>query len=94
MLSERLGRAASGAERYVVALEGLAGQRYSFRVRAPDESTAVALTVESSDGAQAAIAPLRATGRERTVAVTFPTTGANADGYSTAALTFERAARP
>lgn len=92
--SERLGRAPSGAERYVVAIEGLRGQRYSFRVRAPDESTALALAVESSDGTTAAIAPMRATGTERTVDVTFPSTGANADGYSTATLTFERAPRP
>jgi hypothetical protein len=94
VLSERIGRTASGAERYVVALEGRAGQRYAFRVRAPDESTAAALAVESGDGAKATIAPMRAPGTERVLEVTFPATGANADGYSTATLTFERASRP
>jgi glycogen debranching enzyme len=61
VLSERLGADAS----YVVALEGLAGQSYVFRVNRPD-------------------------GTARPETVTFPTNGANADGYSTMTVRFAR----
>lgn len=58
VLSERL---SSG--KYVVALEGLAGRTYRFRVREPGKA-------------------------EHDADVTFPSTGANEDGYTTRTLTF------
>jgi glycogen debranching enzyme len=58
VLSERL----SGG-RYVVALEGIAGRTYRFRVREPGTAW-------------------------RDVDVTFLTTGANADGYTTRTMSF------
>ena len=60
VLSERI----SGG-RYTVALEGLAGRTYRFRVRAPAKAW-------------------------QDVDVSFPATGANADGYTSRALTFDR----
>ena len=89
VLSERL----SGDERYVVALEGLSGQQYVFEVRAPDEAFARALGATVSAGGSAKLSPV--TGRaQRTVEVTFPSSGANADGYTTATVTSTRSAKP
>jgi glycogen debranching enzyme len=58
VLSERL---SSG--KYVVALEGLAGHTYRFRIREPGKA-------------------------ERDADITFPATGANADGYTARTVTF------
>ena len=92
VLSERL--ATGGArERYVVELEGLAGQRYSFRVRAPDEPAAHELSVSVDGNARATLAPPAPTGRDRTVEVIFPSNGGNADGYVATTLTLDRGAR-
>jgi hypothetical protein len=60
VLSERL-----DGTRYVVALEGLAGTSYTFRVNRPTPD-----------------------GGTRDVTVTFPTTGANADGYTATTVSF------
>jgi hypothetical protein len=81
VLSERLG--AEG--RYAVALEGIAGRAYSFRVRAPDPAIARALKVDVTAGA-ARLADAPGGGVERLVSITFPSAGANADGYTTVTL--------
>jgi hypothetical protein len=89
VLSERL----SGDDRYAVTLEGLSGQEYAFEVRTPDETSARALEAATSAGGLAKLSP--ASGRaQRTVEVTFPSSGANADGYTTAIVTFTRSAKP
>jgi hypothetical protein len=93
VLSERVG-GAPGRDRYTVSLEGIAGQHYAFRVRAPDEATARTLTVQVGGGATAVLTPATPSGRERTVEVTFPRTGGNADGYTAATLVLERSIRP
>jgi glycogen debranching enzyme len=90
VLSERL-HTTSSEERYVVALEGLSGQRYWFAIEAPDDASARSLRGESSAGT-AALEPASA-GRKRTVEITFPTDGANADGYTMATVTFTRTMR-
>jgi glycogen debranching enzyme len=83
VLSERL--SGDGAERYTVALEGLAGRTYRFRVRVPDETGGV--LVVSSAGGKATVAPAPP-GAERIVDVTFPAGGANADGYTATTIAF------
>ncbi len=83
VLSERLG--ADG--RYVVSLEGRAGRAYAFRVLTPDAAAARALTADASGGGAAIVAALPASA-ERTVTVTFPANGANADGYTAAQVSF------
>ena len=89
VLSERL----SADDRYVVTLEGLSGQQYRFEVCTPDEASARALDASVNRGAAVTLSP--ATGRaRRPVAVTFPSSGANADGYTTATVTFTRPAKP
>jgi hypothetical protein len=89
VLSERV--TADG--QYVVTLEGLSGQRYGFEVRAPDETSARALDATVSAGGSSKLSPV--TGRaRRMVEVTFPSSGANADGYTTGTLTFTRSAKP
>jgi hypothetical protein len=90
VLNERL-RATASEEQYVVALEGLSGQRYRFAIEAPDDASARSLRAESSAGT-ATLEPTAA-GRERTVEVTFPADGANADGYTMATVTFTRTVR-
>jgi hypothetical protein len=90
VLSERL-NATSTDERYVVALEGLSGQAYRFVIHAPDDANARSLRAESTAGSASLGA---ASGRGRAVDVTFPATGANADGYTTATVTFTRTVRP
>jgi glycogen debranching enzyme len=58
ILSERM-----PGSRYVVAVEGIAGRTYQFRLHEPGKP-------------------------ERTIDVTFPSAGPNADGYTTRTLTF------
>ena len=65
VLSERIDGSADGTH-YVATLEGLAGHRYTFRVRTPADE------------------------HWRDEIVTFPTSGANADGYTRATLTLGR----
>ena len=89
MLSERL----AGDHRYIVALEGLSGRQYLFDVHTPDEAFARALDANASAGGSARLSPA-ADGAQRTVEVTFPSSGANADGYTTASVTFTRSAKP
>ena len=81
VLSERLGTDG----RYAVALEGIAGRAYSFRLRAPDLAIARALKVDVTAGT-ARLADAPGGGVERQVSITFPTAGANADGYTTVTL--------
>ncbi len=94
VLSERLetaprgGAAAMRPSGYEVALEGIAGRTYSFRVSAPSEAVARSLSAVASTGARATLTPQAAPGDERVVEISFPTTGANADGYTAATVTF------
>ncbi len=87
VLSERLTGAADA--RYVVALEGIAGRTYQFGLRAPESSGAVSATMSVGS---ARVTQASATGAW-VVDVTFPTSGANPDGYSAGMLTL-RAGRP
>jgi hypothetical protein len=82
VLSERLG--AAGA--YVVALEGLAGRSYTFRITAPDRRAR--LDVRVGNGATAVLERPTAEGATRAVTITFPVAGANSDGYTAATATF------
>jgi hypothetical protein len=93
VLSERLAGSGSAAERYAVALEGLSGQRYAFGVRVPDEAMAAALDATASAGASVQVGPKKA-GTLRTVEIIFPSTGANADGYTKTTLTLTGASKP
>jgi hypothetical protein len=88
MLSERLGPAPTGDDRYVLSLEGIAGHTYAFRLLAPDAATAANLVAAASEGASAAVQPAAGPGTEREVRITFPAGGGSADGYSAATVTF------
>ena len=77
VLSERM-----EGGRYVVALEGLAGRGYRFRVRAPS----AAVIAAASAGGSATLGAATADGW-RTLDVAFPRAGANADGYSALTVT-------
>jgi glycogen debranching enzyme len=91
VLSERL----PADDRYAVTLEGLSGRQYVFEVRTPDEGAARALEANASSGGSAKLPTMTGTGRaRRTVEVTFPSSGANADGYTTTTVTFTRSAKP
>jgi len=89
MLSER----GLPGDQYSVALEGLSGRQYTFEVRAPDEAAARAFDATVSAGGSLRLSPATAL-THRSVEVTFPTSGANADGYTTTTLTFTRSAKP
>jgi hypothetical protein len=91
VLSERLG---GNGNRYTVSLEGLSGQTYAFTIRAPDASAATSLGAEPSGGGRATVDPARARDPERTVSITFPSAGANADGYTATTVTFSRTGAP
>jgi len=88
VLSERL----TGAARYVVALEGLAGRTYRFRLRAPDSAAAVSAVTSAASAAGAGSARVTRAGDGATewlIDVTFPPTGGNADGYTAMTLTLQ-----
>jgi hypothetical protein len=93
VLSERINGTGSAGHRYVVALEGLSGRRYAFGIRAPDEAMASALDATASAGASVQLGP-KTPGTLRTVEVIFPSTGANADGYTKTTLTLTGAPKP
>jgi glycogen debranching enzyme len=84
MLSERL----SVEGRYVVALEGIAGKTYTFRVLSPDAGIARVLTAEITPGGSTTLSAASAGAAERTVAITFPSSSGNADGYVAATVEF------
>jgi glycogen debranching enzyme len=87
-----LGERGSG-DQYVVSLEGLSGQTYTFDVRTPDEPSARSLDAAAGGGGAVKLLPAAGQAR-RAVDVTFPPSGANADGYTAATVTFTRSARP
>jgi hypothetical protein len=72
--------------RYTVALEGVAGRSYRFRLRAP--ATGVSITTTAGGSATIGDAPAAAEWRDLTVA--FPRAGANGDGYSAVTLTIRQ----
>jgi len=74
-----------GSRRYEVALEGLAGQTYEFRIIGPDAPAAGNLTAEIGAGAAVRTLPWSG-GTARVIEVTFPADGANADGYTAATV--------
>jgi hypothetical protein len=82
VISERHGADA----RYVVQLEGIARRAYEFRVGMPSPTST--LRVETSAGASATVERTSSIGSVRHVTIIFPDSGANADGYSTATVTF------
>jgi len=90
VLSERLGDAGT----YVVTIEGLAGRRYRFGIRPPDDSVARSLQVAAGSGAATILGAANTSRMSRMIDVTFPTAGSNADGYTTTTLTFTRGSRP
>ncbi len=97
VLKERLAAgprgAPPGSERYEVSLEGLAGQTYEFHILAPDASAARNLTAEIGSGASVRSEPWKS-GAGRTLEVTFPHDGANADGYTAATVALKGWGRP
>ena len=82
VLSERL-----AGERYTLALEGIAGRTYRFRVRPPRAAPAGALQATTGAGGRAAVADGPAAA-EHAVDVTFPAAGAGADGYVALTVAF------
>ena len=86
VLSERLATTAGAG--YAVQLEGLAGRAYTFRIGAPSAEIARRLTAHVSAGATATLDLRQANGTSRLVTIIFPVAGANADGYSSATVTF------
>ncbi len=86
LLSERLTDAAGAS--YAVALEGIAGRAYTFRVNAPSPDAAAHLSARTGVGGTAAIVASATSGAARTVTITFPRSGANADGYVGLTVTF------
>jgi hypothetical protein len=86
ILSERMD--ASGERSYDVALEGLAGRAYTFRVRAPTANGARALRARAGGGASATPGADVSNGTSRPVTVIFPVAGANADGYTATTVSF------
>ena len=89
LLSERLVAGPTGSARGAtacdVAVEGLAGDTYTFEVVAPSDADARLLAVRATAG-EAALGPADG-GRRREVRVTFPSAEPNADGYTRATIT-------
>ncbi len=88
VLSERI----SGLGRYVVALEGIAGQQYTFRLRAPNADLAGQIDRDPSSGSGEALL-VGPGGRERWVTITFPTGKADTDGYARTTVSFHSGSR-
>ncbi len=88
VISERLGDAAGAP--YQVLLEGLAGTDGRFLVTGPSRSNPDRVMVRATNGAAAVLEPVPANAVRRTLTVTFPSAGANADGYSTTLLSFSQ----
>lgn len=78
---------------YRVKLEGIAGRMYTFRVRVPGAAAARVLTASTSEGARVRLLPGVPGSRERDVEISFPTANPDADGYTSATLSF-LASRP
>lgn len=77
---------------YTVVLEGLAGERGSFALAAPDPDWKTRIAVQSTNGANAVFTAEVGASTRRSLSVTFPTTGANSDGYTTTQLSFTQGA--
>ncbi|MEI2718574.1 MAG: hypothetical protein V9E87_00320 [Gemmatimonadales bacterium] len=89
MLSERL---VNGD--YQVALEGIAGRSYTFRVLTPVGDASAPVRVLSGEAGAVGVERAPDAPRARLVTVTFPTTGApNSDSYVPATLRFSVAPR-
>ncbi len=73
---------------YLVTVEGRAGEQGSFTLMPPDATMTTRVAVQATNGATARITPVPGRTARRTVSVGFPATGANADGYTTSALSF------
>jgi hypothetical protein len=83
ILSERLIEGAG----YEVVLEGRAGRRYDFRIRAPSPAAARSLRAAAGAGGSAALAADLGQG-ERGVLIRFPATGGNSDDYTGLTVVF------
>ena len=86
VVSERLANAAGAV--YTVALEGLAGRSYTFRIGTPSPESALRLVAQVTNGATVHVEPVSDAGRIRRIAIIFPVTGQNADGYSASTVSF------
>lgn len=86
VVSERLASAAGGV--YAVALVGLAGRSYTFLIGAPSQQSARQLVARVSNGATVQVEPMSDAGRIRRIAIIFPVTDQNADGYSASTVSF------
>jgi hypothetical protein len=87
VLSERL---TDGT--YRVLVEGLAGQRGYFTLMPPDPTSKRRIVLEAVPGAEALIVPRPGSTTRFDVSLLFPSTGANADGYTSAQLIFTQGA--
>jgi hypothetical protein len=85
IISERLG-AASDAP-YDVTMEGPAGHAYIFLLATP-RAAAQGVLARVADGGVVSLGALRSDGAPRPVTITFPATGANADGYTRTIVSF------
>ena len=82
-MSERL---IDGA--YVATLEGLAGSQHLYFIVTPNETSQPSITAGAGASVQLGT---RAIGNAKTlIGVTFPATGANADGFTTTTLSFRQ----
>ncbi|MDZ7632178.1 MAG: hypothetical protein U5K74_12750 [Gemmatimonadaceae bacterium] len=77
---------------YTVTLEGLAGHAAGFLFTPPDGDEAAQPQFRTTAGASVQMNRPTAGSRTRFLTVTFPSTGANADGFSTTTVTFPRSA--
>ena len=83
VVSERL---IDGA--YVATLEGLAGSQHLYFIVTPNETSQPSITAGAGASVQLGT---RAIGNAKTlIGVTFPATGANADGFTTTTLSFRQ----
>ncbi len=73
---------------YLVTVEGRAGEQGSFTLMPPEATMTTRVVVQATNGATTRIIPVAGQTSRRTVSVGFPATGANADGYTTSALSF------
>ena len=76
--------------RYIVSLEGIAGRAYTFRVLAPDEVSARGLIATVDAPGRATVVRTVPAATERWIEITFPASGANADGYTAMTVSLRR----
>ena len=79
---------------YQVALEGIAGRSYTFRVLTPTADASAPVRVMSGEAGAIGVERVPNAPRARLVTVTFPSTGTpNSDNYVAASVRFSVASR-